>query len=112
MLGAACGEIMTMADEPKDVDRLGLRFGCVSSNYTEVIRRFWKLAPLHDVQVELDGRLHEYSARSAQGLWSCISSELELLDIKSMAKVVVPDGCPHLWGIAVRSERWGMPSRK
>ena len=65
MLGAACGEIMTMADEPKDVDRLGLRFGCVSSNYTEVIRRFWKLAPLHDVATAIKWQCKQRLSGSA-----------------------------------------------
>ena len=91
---ADADRVSVSADEPKGVMRCGVRFTFLKGDKTRVLRRFWRLAPLHKVfEKNADGVVTAtHGPKSAKALWECLKYEMEDAGCLSKSETFVPDG--------------------
>ena len=89
---AGADEITLNADEPKGINRVGLRFTFIDSDF-RIRRLFWKLVPLERlVETLADGSTRVFKPKTAKAIWTTIKAELQVAGVVDKASMFVPDG--------------------
>ena len=95
----SCGELAVSADEPKGVDRVGVRLTAIPRGGCEVRRMFLELAPLKEVVA----RIPRPPPRSSEALSQALKDSLLKFEAYGKVDLFTPAGAPVFGALQAES---------